>query len=113
MNAWRGGIAPALLWIVACTGPGDVDDDAGAAEMELACECAPDEDCSPCFEQIGRCCYDGDGLIRGTDNGLPQREALAHRCEQDPSCRACCAECAELSCEEIQRGNLCPPAGPP
>lgn len=74
------------------------------------CACEADETCTECLELIGRCCYDEPGIPQLEGPGL-MAAALARRCESDPSCRACCNECAALTCEELIESGSCPTMG--
>lgn len=110
-----------LLAFLACTaddGPPDVRD-AGVAtrdggveeEPTFACTCEDNETCGDCMAKIGECCYGDPGLF-ALDAPLPMALPFALRCEADPSCKACCNECAALSCDELIAGNACPPIAP-
>ena len=67
---------------------------------DCPCAMAPAEDCLPCFEQIGRCCYE-DVTIEG------QVEALSATCQSDDRCKSCCDECAALSCDQLKANGNC------
>ena len=75
--------------------------DAATVPAPLACACAPDEKCQPCYEKIGACCGD-DPTFGG------QIARVVENCERDPGCRACCDECAARDCETIRRSGDCP-----
>lgn len=74
--------------------------------LALHCTCDDVEDCPACFRKIGVCCYGGDDTIGG------KAPSIARRCESDPACEVCCAECAQLSCEDLIARNSCPPVPP-
>src|SRR5579864_8657859 len=85
----------------------------GAAVVDAACAkpftCTleDNEDCTSCFDAVGRCCY-GDSDW----NSHPgTRDALAARCTSLPTCRACCNECNLLDCPTMKRRGLCPNLG--
>ncbi len=92
------------LALAACAGE-PAPPPAQGETLALACTCDAEEDCDACFRRVGTCCYE-DELIGG------QVAALADRCASSGACRACCAECVGLSCEELIRRQMCPPIQP-
>ncbi len=74
---------------------------APAPDAGERCVARASEPCAPCFARIGECCY-SDATIGGA------ARAIAARCEGDPSCRACCDECAARTCEQILAADDCP-----
>jgi hypothetical protein len=87
-----------------CDDPGTPAGDAGA---DLArgsfrcCRLEGSEDCTACMQKIGVCCYQ-DKTIGGA------QPLLTRVCLQSSSCKACCNECARLSCDKLKQFQSCP-----
>ena len=76
-------------------------DGTGAGPVYPPCACGSDDDCNACFALIGLCCYEDPTM--GGQAGL-----IARNCDFNPSCKACCFECASRSCAEIKALGGCP-----
>jgi hypothetical protein len=85
-----------VLALVACSGK------APDVNCRYDCPLEPEETCGDCSERIATCCYLG-----GESDRAKVAWAMAV-CEGDPGCRACCDECAALTCEEIVANGDCP-----
>lgn len=110
-------VALLLLLAVACSGGedrADPDPDAGftwgdAGPTRIpSCPAEADEDCSGCYEHVGLCCYEGEGLARWQ----AASPAMSAGCAADPLCAACCDECVAMSCAQILENDVCPVAEP-
>ncbi len=75
--------------------------DAGPGYVPLTCVCESGETCGDCFDRIGECCYD-DATLGGMVG------PIAQTCEAAGACRACCHECAALTCDQIRAAGACP-----
>src|SRR5687768_15081999 len=99
----------ALLWLaLACADEPPMPPPPPPPMVLPGCPCtlAPAEDCTACFQLIGRCCYE-DATIEG------QAGALSDTCESDERCRSCCDECAALSCDQLKSMGNCVNLAPP
>ncbi len=70
------------------------------------CSEEPDEDCAGCMATIGACCYDDAAIF---DRG----PRIAAVCAMFRPCKACCNECAKMTCDQIKAANACPQMPPP
>ena len=101
-----------LLLAPACAeddGKGDESDGGSVAVLPGnpgCCKEEPDEDCAGCMATIGACCYD-DATIFG------RGPRIAAVCGLFRPCRACCNECAKMTCDQIKAANACPQLEPP
>lgn len=75
--------------------------DATSIACLAGCRVDPVEDCAGCWQNLGQCCH-GDPSYFGKVKDLTQV------CEGRERCRACCNECASLTCAAIKEGLLCP-----
>ena len=65
------------------------------------CKSEGAEDCSACYLNIGKCCYQDPSI-------LSMGPYLAARCSTWPACRSCCNECASATCEQLLAWHSCP-----
>lgn len=108
MTTLRSTVLAVWISLSGCTGEASLNGDAGRDDAPttdgrapLRCTVQPDESCELCFVRVGRCCYD-DATLKG------HVQEVRANCESYPACRACCSECAAMSCAELRASGRCP-----